>query len=84
MFALVFVWYGIRFVRFGWDQTSELADLPMAWIFVAWPLAGFTWLLFIGEIFYANFRVLTGRAPAPTPAHVPDPAEDMLPGRSAE
>src|SRR5881397_3559790 len=29
VFALVFVWYGIRFVQFGWDQTSELADLPM-------------------------------------------------------
>ena len=28
-FALVFVWWGIQFVRFGWDQTSELAELPM-------------------------------------------------------
>ena len=28
--ALVFIWYGIRFVQFGWDQTSELAELPMA------------------------------------------------------
>ena len=46
VFALVFVWYGIKFVQFGWNQTSELADLPMAWIFVAWPLTGFTWLLF--------------------------------------
>ncbi len=40
VFALVFVWYGIKFVQFGWNQTSELADLPMAWIFVAWPLTG--------------------------------------------
>ena len=32
VFALVFVWYGIRFVQFGWNQTSELADLPMPWI----------------------------------------------------
>ena len=46
LFALVFVWYGIKFVQFGWNQTSELADMPMAWIFVAWPLTGFTWLLF--------------------------------------
>ena len=84
IFAVVFLHWGLRFVRFGWDQTSELADLPMVYIFAAWPLAGATWLLFIGEIFYDNFRVLTGRAPAPAPAHVPDPAEDMLPGRSAE
>ena len=58
--ALVFIWYGIRFVQFGWDQTSELAELPMAWIFVAWPLAGFTWLVFLGERFLAHLRVLAG------------------------
>ncbi len=45
-FALVFVWYGIKFVQFGWSQHSELADLPMPFIFVAWPLTGVTWLLF--------------------------------------
>ena len=46
VFALIFTWYGYKFVQFGWNQTSELADLPMAWIFVAWPLTGVTWLLF--------------------------------------
>jgi TRAP-type C4-dicarboxylate transport system permease small subunit len=56
--ALVFIWYGIRFVQFGWDQTSELAELPMAWIFTAWPLAGFTWVVFLGERFLANLRIL--------------------------
>src|SRR5258705_9770518 len=33
VFALVFIWYGIKFVQFGWDQTSELAEMPMTWIF---------------------------------------------------
>ncbi len=47
--ALVFVWYGIRFVQFGWNQNSELAELPMAYIFIAWPLSGVTWLLFLGR-----------------------------------
>ena len=56
-FALVFVWYGIRFVQFGWNQSSELADLPMTWIFVAWPLTGFTWLLFGFERLRADLRV---------------------------
>jgi len=46
LFALVFVWYGVKFVQFGWNQTSELADLPMGWIFAAWPLTGLTWFLF--------------------------------------
>jgi TRAP-type C4-dicarboxylate transport system permease small subunit len=58
IFALVFVWWGIQFVRFGWDQLSELAELPMPWIFVAWPLAGLTWVLFLGESFVQSWRVL--------------------------
>jgi len=57
-FALVFVWYGTKFVQFGWNQSSELADLPMAWIFVAWPLTGVTWLLFGFERFRADLRTL--------------------------
>jgi TRAP-type C4-dicarboxylate transport system permease small subunit len=64
--ALVFIWYGIRFVQFGWDQTSELAELPMAWIFLSWPLAGFTWVVFLGERFLANLRLIaTGAKDAP-------------------
>jgi len=58
VFALVFVWWGIAFVRFGWDQSSELAELPMVYIFAAWPVAGATWVLFLGESFVANFRIL--------------------------
>src|SRR5438067_10781262 len=33
VFAFVFAWWGIKFVQFGWNQTSELADLPMGFIF---------------------------------------------------
>ena len=61
VFALVFIWWGIEFVRFGWDQLSELAELPMPYIFIAWPLAGVTWVIFVGESFVADWRVL--RAP---------------------
>ena len=56
--ALVFIWYGIRFVQFGWNQTSELADLPMPFIFAAWPLAGFTWVVFLGERFLQDLRIV--------------------------
>ena len=51
LFALVFIWYGIKFVEFGWEQTSELADLPMWLIFIAWPLTGISWLMFLVEAF---------------------------------
>ena len=66
VFALVFVWYGIKFVQFGWNQTSELADLPMPWIFAAWPLTGITWLLFGFERLRADLRILID---GPGPEH---------------
>jgi TRAP-type C4-dicarboxylate transport system permease small subunit len=59
--ALVFLYWGIKFVEFGWYQESELAELPMPFIFVAWPLAGATWLLFLGQIFVDNLRILAAR-----------------------
>src|SRR5262247_4029406 len=61
IFALVFVYWGIKFVEFGWYQESELAELPMPFIFVAWPLAGVTWVIFLGEIFIDNVRILAGK-----------------------
>jgi len=61
VFALVFIWWGIQFVRFGWNQLSELAELPMPYIFVAWPLAGATWTLFLGESLLDNLRIVLGR-----------------------
>jgi TRAP-type C4-dicarboxylate transport system permease small subunit len=63
VFAIVFVWWGIEFTRFGWDQLSEIAELPMWTIFIAWPIAGITWMLFVGEPFVANLRVLRGKQP---------------------
>ncbi len=63
VFALVFVWWGIEFVRFGWDQLSEIAELPMWTIFLAWPIAGITWVLFLGESFVTNIRILREGAP---------------------
>src|SRR4029079_14352453 len=68
LFALVFVWYGFKFVQFGWNQTSELADMPMTYIFIAWPLTGLTWLLFgferlAGDIRFLRHGTLAGDAP---------------------
>ena len=62
-FALVFVWWGIQFVRFGWDQTSELAELPMTFIFIAWPVTGAVWVVFVAESYYDAWRVLRGGHP---------------------
>jgi TRAP-type C4-dicarboxylate transport system permease small subunit len=48
-FAGVVLYWGIEFTQFGWNQTSELADLPMWMIFIAWPVAGFFWIAFLIE-----------------------------------
>ena len=64
-FALVFVWAGFEFTRFAWNRISELAELPLWLIHMAWPITGLTWLLFTGEQAWDNARVLiTGKAPA--------------------
>jgi TRAP-type C4-dicarboxylate transport system permease small subunit len=63
-FAMVFVVWGVQFVRFGWNQSSELAELPMTFIFIAWPLAGVTWILFVAESFYYAFGVLLRKGEA--------------------
>ena len=62
VFALVFVWAGWYFTRFAWNRISELAELPLWLIHMAWPLAGATWLVFTGEQIWDNVRTLvTGR-----------------------
>jgi TRAP-type C4-dicarboxylate transport system permease small subunit len=58
--ALVFVFAGTEFTRFAWHRTSELADLPLWMIHVAWPAAGLTWIVFLGEQFVDELRILFG------------------------
>ncbi len=56
--ALVFVWAGVEFTRFGWNRFSELAELPLWMIHLAWPLTGVTWLVFLGEQMWDNVATL--------------------------
>jgi len=62
VFAMVFVWAGWEFTRFAWNRVSELADLPLWMIHVAWPITGLTWLMFQAERMWDAAMVLTGRA----------------------
>lgn len=59
LLALVFLWWGTQFASFGWNQTSEIADLPMWLIFMAWPLLGATWVLFIWQAWVRDLRLIT-------------------------
>ncbi|MGY3622794.1 TRAP transporter small permease [Bradyrhizobium sp. USDA 10063] len=60
--ALVFVWAGFEFTQFAWNRTSELAELPLWLIHVAWPVAGVTWIVFAGEQIIDEARILFGAA----------------------
>jgi len=60
--ACVFLWFGIEFTRFAWGRLSELAELPLWLIHVAWPLAGITWIVFCGERMLRDLRILVNGA----------------------
>jgi len=63
-FALVFIWWGWQFTRFAFNRISELAELPLWMIHIAWPLTGVTWVLFQGEQLVEAIRLLAGREAA--------------------
>ncbi len=58
--ALIFIVWGWPLVQFGLLQSSEIADLPMVTIYIAWPLAGVTWILFLGEKLADNIKLFRG------------------------
>jgi len=53
--AVTFVRYGYDFAVLGSRQISEIASLPMLSIYIAWPLAGAIWLIFLIEKVYDAF-----------------------------
>jgi TRAP-type C4-dicarboxylate transport system permease small subunit len=63
--SLIFVTYGYQFAKFGSIQHSEIAGLPMLAIYIAWPLAGLTWIAFLGEKFREDWRIFRGEIPPP-------------------
>src|SRR5918993_3171018 len=76
--ALVFVWSGIEFTQFAWYRISELAELPLWLIHIAWPITGVTWLIFLGEQMWDEANVLLGRGDLPPGDPIPTP-EGPLP-----
>ena len=60
--AFIFIWAGIEFTKFAWHRTSELGDLPLWLIHIAWPIAGVSWTIFLGEQMLDDLRIATGRS----------------------
>lgn len=59
--GLAFLYWGYDFALLGARQQSEISGLPMLSIYVAWPLAGGTWVLFSLEKITDEFRLSRGR-----------------------
>lgn len=60
--AATFVYYGRDFAILGSRQLSEIFGLPMVTIYIAWPIAGVTWVVFLIEKIYdAVVEFRTGR-----------------------
>ena len=55
--ALIFIGFGWTFAEFGSIQESELTGMSMLWIYIAWPLAGVIWMLFILEHIVDDIRL---------------------------
>jgi TRAP-type C4-dicarboxylate transport system permease small subunit len=60
--AFVFLWAGWEFTSFAFNRISELAELPLWLIHVAWPLTGLTWVVFLAEPIAQELRVIAGGA----------------------
>jgi TRAP-type C4-dicarboxylate transport system permease small subunit len=58
LFGYVFLVYGWEFTDTAWFRISELAELPLWTIHMAWPIAGATWLIFAAERMWDDILVL--------------------------
>lgn len=47
--AATFIIWGYDFAVLGSRQVSEISQLPMLTIYIAWPIAGVTWVVFLLE-----------------------------------
>jgi len=60
--ALTFLRYGYDFAILGSRQRSEIAGLPMLSIYIAWPVAGASWLIFLIEKIWDDIAAYRTRA----------------------
>lgn len=58
LFAVMFAWFGIDFAKLGWQQTSELSGINLLSLHLSFPLAGVSWLLFLGERIVRDLELL--------------------------
>ncbi|OSP56008.1 TRAP transporter small permease [Pseudoruegeria sp. SK021] len=63
LMAVSFLIWGYDFGILGSRQRSEISGLPMLSIYIAWPIAGATWVLFTAERAYNDINDYRKGAP---------------------
>jgi len=53
-----FCYYGFIFTQFGIIQNSEMSGINMATIYISFPIAGLTWLIFLVEKLRDDFKLI--------------------------
>lgn len=61
-FGLIFLWGSVEYTLFGSRLTSDITDINMAYVYIAFPLAAVGWVVFTLEGMYDAF--LAYRRPA--------------------
>lgn len=61
-FALVFVWYGIEYAKFGYIQNSVMMRANLMITYISVPITGVLWTLFAGYRLYEAIEAYRLRA----------------------
>lgn len=60
LFGLAFLWMGALYAWEARQELSEITELPMIWMYAAFPVAAAGWILFAVEKLVAEARALKG------------------------
>ena len=63
LMALIFIRYGIEFAKSGFIQNSEMSCINMLCIYISFPLAGVTWMIFLGEQIMEDLNLIPESSP---------------------
>jgi TRAP-type C4-dicarboxylate transport system permease small subunit len=63
IFGLAFLWVGAGYAWDASNEVSEITEMSMAYMYVAFPISAAGWLLFLGEQIFDDLREL-GRSRA--------------------
>ena len=83
LIAVNFIIFGYDFAETAVGQLSEISELPMIFIYIAWPMAGVIWTIFLSTKIFEDIQRILGVVPYPdtqnpTPSDQHVPVEEVL------